>query len=148
MTAVYLTWRQLSDTWSVGIYKAKAHFNSFKQIHYRIASLPASQPDRQPANQPASPFQTSTRAMTSKAKQGRAEAVRQLGSRDGVRGEFLARDRIPESIYFHSWFLGLYRGPGHFVKRAGCWWITLAPVHHKTEGRDINTARKYGRVSF
>ena len=75
-------------------------------------------------------------------QQGRAEAGRQSGSRDGVSGEFLAwRDRIPESIYFHSWLLGLYRGPGRSVKRAGCWWITPGSVHHETEGRDINTGR-------
>lgn len=113
---------------------------SFKQIHYWVASLPARQAACQPVSQPISTFNNSN------GRAARQSRGRPSGSRDGVSGEFLARDRIPESIYFHSRFL--YRGPGHFVKRAGCWWITSGSVHHKTEGRDINTAGKDERVSF
>lgn len=123
--------------------KPRPRLNSFKQIHYWVAGLPARQAACQPANQPTSHFHPQKQQQRT-GQQGRAEA----GSRDGVSGEFLARDRIPESIYFHSWLRGLYRGPGRFVERAGCWWITSGSAHHKTEGRDINTSRKDERVSF
>lgn len=80
--------------------KPRLCLNSFIQIHYLVASGTGSLPASQPARQPVSPFPSST-AMD--GQQGQAEAGRQLGNRHGVSAEFLARDRIPKSIYFHSW---------------------------------------------
>lgn len=137
------SWREDSyrthDRWV--FIKPRPCLNSFKQVHYRVASQTGSLPTSQPVH-----FNLQLqRWMGGKAKQ---KADRRLGSRHGVSGEFLAQDRIPESIYFHSRLLGLYRGSGHSVERAACWWITSGSVHHKTEGWDINTARKDDRVSI